>query len=211
VSEGTTTAGRPSWTFLIVVALLVLAADQATKFLAVKHLTTAFQQENALTFGEQVSAYLSKKHPAPAERHDFIPVFWSHRYAENPGAAWSFAANWPENVRIPFFHLVSLTALVLIGLYYSKLLPNQKILKVALSLVMGGAAGNLADRLQRGYVIDFIDWHLNDPEWVTRMHWPTFNVADTGISVGVALIALDTILVWWKAPRAKPATAGRAS
>ena len=62
---------------------------------------------------------------------------------------------------------------------------------------MGGALGNLLDRVMRSYVIDFIDWHLNDPNWHTRWHWPTFNVADTGISLGVALIALDTLKSWW--------------
>ena len=63
---------------------------------------------------------------------------------------------------------------------------------------MGGAFRYLLDRLGRGYVIDFFVWHLADPDWLVRWkHWPTFNVADMGISTGVALIALDTILVWW--------------
>jgi signal peptidase II len=161
-----------------------------------------------------------------------IPHFWSNRYAENPGAAWSMLASAPESVRDPFFRIVSVVALCLIAFYYSRLRPGQGLLGVALSLVMGGAIGNLIDRFVRSYVIDFIDWHVNDAEWrklwdwpsiewtnhglgftwvKMHPHWPTFNIADTGISVGVALIALDTLLVWWAQRRTdhtEPLSAG---
>ena len=112
-----------------------------------------------------------------------------------------------EKFRAVFFMVVSLIAIVLIAMYYARLASNQKMLRVALALVMGGAVGNLIDRVIRSYVIDFIDWHWNDPNWMTRWHWPTFNVADTGISIGVALIALDTIRQWWAMRKQPQSTA----
>jgi signal peptidase II len=196
----------PSWVKLVVIALTVVSIDQYTKFLAVKNLTFGFERAHAHTMREQLEVFAHQRHLMGQIKPPFyetvIPHFWTNRYAENPGAAWSLLAGQPESFRVPFFHVVSLVAILLIGMYYSKLRSDQGLLAVALSLVMGGAIGNLVDRLLRGYVVDFIDWHINDPEWHSpRLHWPTFNVADTGISVGVALIALDTLLVWWASRR----------
>jgi len=199
-------ASRPRWGFLAAVALTWLVVDQATKFLAVGGLTDLYRQTNAVTLGERVSAYLSTRHIMGLAQHPgpvVVPGFWSFRYAENPGAAWSFAAGWPDSVRVPFFHLVSAGAIILIGHYYRRLREDQGLLRWALALVAGGALGNLVDRFIRGYVVDFIDWHLNDPDWMAPSHhWPTFNWADTGITVGVALIALDSLLVWLAARKA---------
>jgi signal peptidase II len=185
-----TSAEKPAWKPLVLIASTVLLLDQWTKFLAVKHLTTALREVQAEGLVDEIQTWLAHRHPGGRVRVEpLIDSFWSWTYAENPGAAWSFASQWPDAIRIPFFHVVSVIAIGLIGLYYRRLLPNQKLLRVALSLVMGGAFGNLVDRLVRGYVIDFIDWHWND-----KAHWPTFNVADVGISVGVGLIALDSLL-----------------
>jgi signal peptidase II len=92
-----------------------------------------------------------------------------------------------EKLRVPFFYLVSLGAVIFIFWYYRKLSDEQRYLQIALALVLGGALGNALDRLLRGYVIDFIDWHWRD------LHWPTFNIADAGISVGLVLLFLDML------------------
>jgi signal peptidase II len=188
-----------AWIQLAVISIFWLVADQVTKFLAVKHLTFAFENAHARTLSEEIGVFVHRHHLTVETKpaYHFIREFWSHRYAENPGAAWSLLANAPEKFRATFFMVVSFLAIGLIAWYYSKLKSDQKLLRLALSLVMGGALGNLLDRVMRSYVIDFIDWHLNDPTWLTRWHWPTFNVADTGISLGVALIALDTLQTWW--------------
>lgn len=76
-----------------------------------------------------------------------------------------------------------------IVVYFLRTQKDQWLLRFALALVFGGAIGNFADRIRLGYVIDFIEWH-----WYDKASWPTFNVADSAISVGVCLMILDMFL-----------------
>ena len=66
--------------------------------------------------------------------------------------------------------------------------PERKLMRVSLAIIIGGILGNFADRIIRGYVIDFIDFHIYD-----TFHWPTFNVADSAITIGIALLLIDTV------------------
>jgi signal peptidase II len=188
------------WKVLALIAAAVFVADQVTKYLAVEHLTAAFQAAGAQSFGEKLKAFVQQKellerglaHPVPTQ---VIPSFWQHRYTQNRGAAWGVLAGAGEKFRVPFFYLVSIAAIIFIFSYYRKLSNEQRYLQVALALVLGGAIGNGVDRLLRGYVIDFIDWHLGDPHWLRpSLHWPTFNVADSGITVGLAMLFIDMLL-----------------
>ena len=125
--------------------------------------------------------------------------------AYNRGGAWGLLQNASELVRRPFFLGVSVAAVVFIVSLYSRLLPGQRALKWGLPLVLGGALGNLTDRVVRTSVVDFIEYRA---DWITKMnegiasvvptwnvtdHWPTFNVADMCICAGVALMAIDMI------------------
>jgi signal peptidase II len=123
--------------------------------------------------------------------------------AYNPGGAWGILQRQPEYVRRPFFLLVSLLAIAFIINLYGRLTPSQRALKWGLPLVLGGALGNLSDRVVRSNVIDFIDYQAKWIEQMNRLigklvkgwaitdHWPTFNVADVAICVGVGLMAVD--------------------
>jgi signal peptidase II len=185
------------WKLLIALFSTVLVADQVTKFLAVKHLTFAFQRAGADSFGAELKAFVTEERLIPVARSEvhFIKSFWGYRYAENDGAAWGLLARAPAGFRVPFFHIVSIAAIAFILSFYRKLKEDQRLLQVALSLVLAGAVGNFVDRIIRGYVIDFVDWHWNDPDWLApNHHWPTFNIADTGISLGVALMLLEMAL-----------------
>ena len=184
---------------LILVGLAILAADQVTKYLAVSRLTDSLEGQTGLArvqgfFTEQdadKAPFLGGLHRRPTSPYRFIENYWHFRYVENPGAAWGLFGTLPESVRRPFFHLVSLVALGFILSMYLKLEADQRLVRWALALVAGGALGNFVDRLLRGYVIDFIDWHWrNQP----GMRWPTFNVADAAICVGVGLLLLDSFL-----------------
>lgn len=110
-------------------------------------------------------------------------------YVRNPGAAFGMLAHAEPSFRVPFFVIVPLIALVAIGYVFRKLPPRDLPLATALSLVVGGAIGNLLDRLMRGYVVDFLDFH-----WDIQYHFPAFNVADSAICIGVGLLILDVIL-----------------
>ena len=92
-------------------------------------------------------------------------------------------------MRRPFFLLVSVAAIAFIMTLYRRLQARQRALRWGLPLVLGGALGNVFDRVRLGHVIDFIDVHLIY-KGIDR-HWPTFNVADIAICVGVGLMAID--------------------
>lgn len=115
-----------------------------------------------------------------------VPAFWSFSYAENTGAAFGFLSGQAHWLRRAFFVFVSFFALGLIATLYRKVPDEKRILQVALAAVVGGAIGNLIDRVRYGYVVDFIDWYATIGGQVK--HWPTFNIADIFVSCGVTLL-----------------------
>lgn len=157
---------RPNYIFLAVVAIVSLAADLGTKIWAKGRLEDG-----------------------PDHRLEVIPRYMAFTFAKNRGGAWGLLGDQPESVRRPFFFCVSALAIVFIVSLYRRLTPQQTALKWGLPLVLGGALGNLVNRIQYNYVVDFIDVYAT---WGDRTHhWPTFNVADIAISVGVGLMAVD--------------------
>ena len=115
-----------------------------------------------------------------------IPVLdglFNLTYLRNKGAAFSFLAT--ASWRIPFFIGVTLVAAVVILMTVRKLREEQRLAQSALAMIFSGAVGNLIDRVRLGEVIDFLDVYWKG------YHWPTFNVADSLICVGVTLMALE--------------------
>lgn len=118
-----------------------------------------------------------------------IPVvanLFSITYLRNRGAAFSFLsdASW----RLPFFMLATVIAVIAIMVAFVKLRADQRFAAISLTLILSGAVGNLIDRVRLGEVIDFLDVY-----WRSH-HWPAFNIADSAICVGVAMLALDMFL-----------------
>ncbi|MES2502727.1 MAG: signal peptidase II [Pseudomonadota bacterium] len=116
--------------------------------------------------------------------HLTITSFFDLVRYHNEGAAFSFLADaggWQKW----FFSGISVVA-VLVITYLLKKHQHQKLFCLGLALVLGGAIGNLYDRLTLGYVVDFLSFHVNN--WF----WPAFNVADSAICVGVALLLIDS-------------------
>jgi signal peptidase II len=105
----------------------------------------------------------------------------------NPGAAFSFLSDASGWQRWFFVGLTLFVSLVLI-VWLRRLQAGQERLALALALILGGAAGNLIDRMVYGYVIDFIDLYYGN--W----HWPVFNLADSAITLGAGLLVLDALL-----------------
>lgn len=132
-----------------------------------------------------------------------VPGFWNHVYVQNFGAAWGMFSQQSEAFRKPFFIIISIIAVIVVMFIYRNLKPGQWLLATALGSIVGGAIGNFIDRIRYGYVIDFIDWYV---VWNgDAKHWPTFNIADVGISVGVTLMLLDIVFGQHDEP-AKPTT-----
>ena len=140
------------------ISAIVIALDLYTKHLI----------EGAFVYGEQLK---------------ITSYFDLVRY-HNEGAAFSFlsdAGGWQKW----FFTGISIVASVVITYLIIKN-NTQKLFCFGLALVLGGAIGNLYDRVTLGYVVDFLSFHLND------LYWPAFNVADSAICVGVVLLLLDS-------------------
>ncbi|MCL2021020.1 MAG: signal peptidase II [Betaproteobacteria bacterium] len=128
--------------------------------------------------------------------HVELTPFFSLILVYNPGAAFSFladASGWQKWFFVLLAAAISLWIVVLLWRH-----PERRRENIALSLIMGGALGNTVDRLAYGKVVDFLDFHLGGH------HWPAFNLADAGITIGAALLALDAWLAWRSGKEAAP-------
>lgn len=194
--------------FFFGVTLAVVLLDQWTKYLAVDALTTRFDPHESV--GAELGALYSRPDDAPEKGYVFTPrgqydvfeSFLRFRYAENPGAAFGLFRQLPPNIRGPLFHLVSLGAIVLITWTFRKLegTRQERFAAWGLPLVLGGALGNYIDRIARSFVIDFIEAH-----WFDRAYWPSFNIADIAICIGVGCLIVDAFVRKEKKPAAAPA------
>ena len=118
-----------------------------------------------------------------------IDGYYDYQYARNPGAAFSFMADQSPEFRAIFFNITGFLAILLI-LFFIIRTPwkEEKAFIITLATVLGGAGGNIIDRVRLGYVIDFVSWHA---EWGGKQHyWPTFNIADVFVTGGVILLCL---------------------
>jgi signal peptidase II len=136
---------------------------------------------------DQQSKWLAASLLVPYQPVPVLPSF-NLTLMYNTGAAFSLfarASGWQRW----FFLLLSLVISIVLVIWISRLKHDQNRLAVALSLILGGAIGNLIDRVVYGYVIDFLDFY-----YAAWPHWPAFNVADSAITVGVSLLVIDNVL-----------------
>lgn len=177
---------QSKWKILIVALPVLVLAEQWTKFVAVERLTAVFTQSVDLSLYEKLRVFYAYRHlePLAREPYDVWKTFWRMTYAENPGSAFGLFGMWPPHVRFFFFTAVTLAAVAFILAAYRRVAEDQRVRQIALVLVLAGALGNFTDRLARRYVIDFIDWGVRD------VRWPTFNLADVFVVVGIGLVLL---------------------
>jgi signal peptidase II len=179
--------GLSKWTLLAVLFGTLILVDQWTKFLAVERLTYAFDRAGDVTLAEKLRGFYAYRHleQLATPPHYVYRPLWRMNYVENPGAAWGLFRNLPAGARNAFFGLISVAAVAFIFHTYRRIRNDQRFLQVALSFVLTGALGNFVDRVARRYVIDFVEWYWwNRPD----IRWPTFNVADSLLVVGVAML-----------------------
>ena len=134
---------------------------------------------------DQLTKYLVEKYMRMYEVVPVIRGFFNLTRVRNKGAAFSLLSTAPEGFRSVFFIFVPLAAVVVIAMMIRK--AKDRLLVVSFSLIAGGAVGNLVDRIRFGEVVDFIQWYVKS--W----YWPSFNVADSAITAGVALLVLDMV------------------
>lgn len=142
------------------VSAAIILADQVTKQLVVNHV--AWAQRIALT--------------------DWLNL----TYLRNTGAAFSMLSDMPPWA----FALLGCAVSVGIIIWLRKNPTGERLVAVGLALILGGAIGNVIDRVTRGFVVDFVDFHIGT--W----HYPAFNVADVAITLGAAALILDMILAY---------------
>ncbi len=154
---------KRKYVLLAVISVAVILLDQWTKWLVLER----------FRLGESVPV---------------IEDLFNLTYVRNTGAAFGMLADAHPSFRVPFFLIVPLVALGTIIYIFRKLPAEDLKLASALSLVTGGAIGNLIDRAMHGFVVDFLDFH-----WRSAYHFPAFNVADSAICVGVGILMLDLL------------------
>ncbi|MFO7971803.1 MAG: signal peptidase II [Desulfobacterales bacterium] len=116
-----------------------------------------------------------------------IPGFFSITHIHNPGGAFGFMANTSPGLRNLLFLLISSLAICLIFYFYKKTPQKYSLLSACFALILGGALGNLIDRIRFGKVVDFLDCYIGS------YHWPAFNVADSAITVGIGIYVILVI------------------
>jgi len=122
--------------------------------------------------------------------HDYVPLvdgLLSLSHVRNHGAAFGLLADWNLPYQPLLLSLLSLAALGAIGFYFARLPAAARLPRLALTLVLGGAVGNVIDRIRLGYVVDFVHVYWREYQW------PDFNVADSAITIGVTLLVLDIL------------------
>lgn len=150
------------YTILPVVAMVVVLVDQLTKWIVL----------------QQMALY---------QIIPIVPNFFNLTRVHNPGGAFGFMAGQTPGVRVVLFIVISLLAAGFIIYLYVSTPQNYIWLLGGLSLIFGGAVGNLIDRIRFGEVIDFLDFYISD------VHWPAFNIADSGISVGMTILVFHIL------------------
>ena len=130
----------------------------------------------AIVVSDQVTKHAVRYNFSPGESAVVIPHFFDLTYVRNTGAVWGALQNQNE-----WLAVVSIAALALIVLFHNYLSGGLVVYASALGCISGGIVGNLIDRVKLGWVTDFLDFYWN------ASHWPSFNIADSAICIGVGL------------------------
>jgi len=165
---------------LLAVVLTLCAADQWTKGWSVERLGPMERDPTGRL-----------RPPVNKPPVDVIDGVLRFSITGNEGAIWGLGNTLSNSVKRPVFITMSLLAMGFILLLVRASTPDQRLRRLGLAAVLSGAVGNLIDRIRQDYVVDFIDWYYG-------YNWPTFNVADVAITLGVIMVVID--LYWHPDP-----------
>jgi len=158
------------------VILLIVVLDQVTKWFVARYVTVY----SSLTV---------------------LPGFFNLTHIRNKGAIFGAFSRVNSRAVLVMLTCASLVALAMVLYYFFRTPASERGMKLALSLILAGALGNLIDRVFRGYVIDFLDFHIRG------RHWPFFNVADSAITIGALLLF---VFIWKRKPECIPSSSASA-
>ena len=151
---------------------------------------------------DQLTKWLILTHVEIGERIAVIPGFFDIVHFRNTGAAFGLFSGMSADVRVPFFYVVAIVAVVVLALMYRSISDREVLMPVALSLVFGGIAGNVLDRIRLSEVVDFLSLHVGNRVFATEalgrrfilpLEWPAFNVADMAITMAMILIVVSAL------------------
>ena len=148
---------------------------------------------------DQISKYFVCKLIPLYSKIEVIAGFFNIIHIRNSGVAFGLFKRFGSEYRLASMLLVSAIAVFLIFFLVSQLKRGCELQAFSLSLILGGAIGNLIDRLSIGEVVDFMDLH-----WGSVYHWPAFNLADAAITVGIACIIFDELFLSKKRESEQP-------
>jgi len=187
-----TVRGKQIAAALVLIFLSTIAIDQITKRHAQETLMTWEHATNLDMFKSRSVPVAAVGRPeAPYAENAFF-IRMNFQYERNRGAAFSMLSDLPDNIRVPFFYLVTLICVVYISFYLRTLPINFHLTRFGLVMILAGAIGNFIDRMIQGYVIDFVSVGWNVFGW--RHDFAVFNVADIAINVGIIAFILEMIL-----------------
>jgi signal peptidase II len=139
---------------------------------------------------DQISKALVLRHMPLYHSIEIIPGFFNLSHVHNPGGAFGFLAQHSSPLIHYLFLAAALFALGMILYFYHQTPSSHPYFGAALAMIFGGAVGNMIDRFRFGEVVDFLDVYLG---FTQLPHWPTFNIADSGVTVGVAIFLLHIL------------------
>jgi signal peptidase II len=180
--------------FMLLSLVLYTFADLGSKEWALNRLSHARNGEPPPVCQPDESGYVRMQR-LPQRTVTLIEGYLEFRYAENCGAAFGMLRTAPSWLRALIFGIAGIGACIVLSAMFLRG-QGGKLFAYSVPLVLSGAIGNLADRVRHGFVVDFIRFHIHD-NW----EYPTFNVADCTIAIGVGLLLLDGL----KKPQAQPA------
>ena len=144
----------------------------------------------ALISLDQLSKFWASSQLKLGETRPVVDLFLNLSLVRNSGAAFGLFSNLRQELRDPLFLFVPVLTLLVIFFAFTRLRDSQAYSIGSFCLIIGGAFGNILDRLRLGYVVDFLDFH-----WNSRAHFPAFNVADAAISLGVLVLFVG---IFWE-------------
>ncbi len=139
----------------------------------------------AIIAADQTSKWLVARYMPLDTVRDVIKGCFRLWHVRNSGAVWGFFSGHDGGLAPMVITALAIAALLIVAFFFLRADSRSRLELTSYAFILGGALGNITDRLRLGYVVDFLD------AYVKSQHWPTFNIADSCITIGVLLLALS--------------------